>query len=106
MKELDFNKEKANREYLIADCKYYKGEGSVVPDDQNKRMFWEYERAWVNMMVNEDNSITEYLAEYIADGIKVDLRGVPVTLIALLYNRYCHFAFNGDGFKDFIETNY
>ena len=102
---------------LIKQCHYYKGEdvnpyeGKPVTDgtDQNKAMIWFYESFWV-MQRSSGHTLTEYLNEYLA----ADLRSfeaedkVPVSLKALLFNRYMKGSSDGNAepFKAFYRQYY
>ena len=107
--------------HLIELCRYYKGEedNAFEGKDQNKSMFWFYERAWVNFMAktadrNENgrfanNLISEYLTEYTLKGLTNFSfnDGVPITFKALLFNRYQHWSMgDAEGFKEFYIKEY
>ena len=80
-------------EDLIQYCRYYKGE-EECPESYNGTDFdnvWFYEKVWANSETDRDEkgcNTTEYITygmkEFNADD------GVPITLKALLFNRYCH----------------
>ena len=106
---------------LLKFCRYYHG-GDKNPyegKDQNKAMFYCYEKAWIDLMTqsNENaeaerginNLISEYLTDYLNNGL-VNFSfndNVPLTLKALLFNRYQHWNMGGiDGFKDFYLNEY
>ena len=92
-----------NREDLIRQCRYYRGE-EVCPysdnNDNRDEMFWFYERIWVDRMcvVEQDeeglgvdvlrSNTEEYkylgLEDFEADD------GTPITLKAILLNRLFH----------------
>ena len=75
--------------------KYYKGEQTNPYEgrDQNKAMLWFYERFYKLTMVEAKESSNPF-AEYVSDYIRIGLGdfqpsdGVPLTLKALLFNRY------------------
>lgn len=74
-------------------CRYYKGEKENPYKGGNKALFWEYERAWIDLSIDEnDNALGDMLDEYIAAGLsEFEIRdGIPATLKALLFNRYGH----------------
>ncbi len=101
---------------LISKCHYYKGE-EVNPFDkaftdgeiQNKAMIWKYERFWILEHLNE-----EYHPERLSDYLSIGLRHfesedkVPVSLKALLFNRFCKMQDRTDpeAFKTFYRKYY
>ena len=83
------------REDAITFCRYYKGEDESPYSDQNESMLWFYERAWVYKLFHEDTDsfgimLEEYLFSGLSDFEKFD--DIPITLKALLFNRYCKTA--------------
>lgn len=89
-------------------CRYYKGE-KECPKGM-AMSFWNYERAWVDLSVDkEDNALGNMLDEYIAYGLGEfeQMDNTPVTLKALLFNRYSHWmGCNTDGFKKWYKKEY
>lgn len=81
------------RQDLINLCRYYNGEDEC-PEylNRNEKIFWEYEKKWVEANLNKDwGMLKKYLVEYIAYGhgdFESD-DGVPSTLKAFLFNRWC-----------------
>lgn len=74
---------------LIKHCRYYNGQDNCKYDDQNKNMLCFYERCWV--MENQNGQNYDYLLnEYIYAGLKdfESTDNIPITLKALLFNRY------------------
>lgn len=71
-------------------CRYYKGEKECPKD--TKASFWEYEKKWIEFSIDKDDTLGDMLDEYIAAGLsEFEMRdGIPVTLKALLFNRYGH----------------
>lgn len=96
-------------EDLIKLCRYYKGE-KECPEKLNKEGYgtiWFYEQIWVqNPDFRDETDDIDNINFY---GYKhaglIDFNvgdGVPVSLKALLFNRYCHWSGYGDpiiGFK-------
>ncbi|MCK9342230.1 MAG: hypothetical protein M0P37_10910 [Synergistaceae bacterium] len=86
---------------MIQYCRYYKGE-EECPEFYNGTDFdnvWFYEKVWANSETDRDEkgcNTTEYIAygmkEFNADD------GVPITLKAMLFNRYCRG--NGGGVEN------
>ena len=76
-----------------------------------KKMLWIYEKLWVEHMLSQDNkqddllftNLTEYLLAGLKDFEKFD--GIPVTLKALLYNRFEQWDYGGS-FKEFYRKYY
>jgi len=114
---MDLIEDDLEAEDLIKQCHYFKDEdvnpydGKPVTDgtDQNKSMIWFYERFWVKQRAS-GQVLTECLNEYLA----ADLRffeaedNVPVSLKALLFNRYMKGSSDGntEPFKAFYRQYY
>ena len=82
------------RKDAIAFCRYYKGEQDCPYRDHDKEFCWFYEQAWVYDMTN-NTSLAEYIGDFIGFGLGdfSNDDGVPLSLKALLFNRYaksCH----------------
>lgn len=78
---------------LLKHCRYYKGEDDCPESISNAGdcSLWFYERVWVMQESHRDEKDFDTL-EYIRYGLK-DFNtddGTPITLKALLFNRYCH----------------
>ena len=105
---------------LIDLCRYYKGEDNnpFEGKDQNKAMFWFYEKYWVEQTLKiekegENSHAVKYIGEMISDYQNAGLWNfevfdhVPLALKALLFNRYNHWNIGGtDGFKEFYLKEY
>lgn len=98
---------------LLKFCRYYKG-GKINPyigKDQNKAMFWEYERYWV-LQSKKDGAFSEALTDYVNNDLdQFNFNdGVPVTLKAVLFNRYAQTAYSlrdaVEPFKEFYKKEY
>lgn len=93
-------------------CRYYKGE-KERPKEVNE-LFWEYEKKWVEVSENPKegsnnfNTASDWLDDYFHAGFGSFAinDGVPVTLKALLFNRYTHWMQTNDGFKEWYTENY
>ena len=90
-------------------CKFFKGE-QECPEaicNAGKAMFWEYERIWCSM--RDTYEMCAILDAYLDAGLE-DFDpddGTPMTLKALLFNRYEHWCQGTpDGFKDFYKCEY
>lgn len=92
---------------LIEYCRYYKGEEECpenISKDRNGSL-WFYEKVWATAESHRDENCDDIL-EYIHYGLKDfnDDDGVPITLKALLFNRYCHWSGGyGNDAEDFKE---
>lgn len=83
----------------IAACKFYKGEKKNPydhpkedsPDNQNKAMLWYYEEKFCQFTKENDGLLDNALAEYKLYKGK-NLPGIDEKLLALLFNRYFHWA--------------
>lgn len=96
---------------LLQYCRYYKGEreNPYEGKDQNKAMLWLYERIWVDMASGDtpDPLLAEYCLYLHRDLPEfVNNDHAPMSLTALLYDRYTHFGGGTDGFKKLFEDYY
>lgn len=82
---------------LIHHCRYYKGENENPYKDGDKALFWDYEQKWIEFSIKKDDILGNALDDYIAAGLSEFemFDDTPVTLKALLFNRYLHWS-SGD----------
>ena len=79
-------------------CRFYKGEAECPFKDGYKQMFWLCEKWWTDETIPGTDGgcelITPILKEYTDAGLSsFELYdGVPITLKAVLFNRYCKYA--------------
>lgn len=77
-------------------CRYYHGErvNPFVGISQNKTMLWFYEMCWVNE--KSARLQAEYVSEYQIAGLSdfCEGDGIPLSLKALLFNRYSKNAYS------------
>jgi hypothetical protein len=102
------------RETLQSFCRFYKGEMKCPFKEADKQMFWLSEKWWVEQteLANEagDKRISPLIDEYMNAGLsqfeKYD--SVPITLKAVLFNRYCKYMERIDieGFKHIYLVKY
>lgn len=91
---------------LLKSCRYYKGESSnpYEGEDRDKAMLWFYEMGWVKNAERGLSPISaDAVAEYKACGLQSFRSddGVPLSLKALLFNRY---AKTEQSLKDAVES--
>lgn len=106
------------KQFLISQCRYYKGEeenpfdlaARTDPVAQNKAMLWFYEQSWVNANLHSyetgepDPALSDYYDEYLFTAGLSDFEhddGVPISLKALLLNRYAKWS--GGGLADAVD---
>ncbi|MBO5988655.1 MAG: hypothetical protein J6Q03_04155 [Paludibacteraceae bacterium] len=101
-----------DKQKLLERCKYYKAEkfNPYESLETHKTMLWEYEKLWVEWTLAGNigsNPLIGYLHEYINDGMELfeDSDQTPITLKALLYNRFNHWC-PGPGFEHWYKTKY
>jgi hypothetical protein len=104
-KLLDFEK-LDTKEPLLSHCRYYKGEQKCPKSIEDKDManIWQYEKMWVersDLHDEKEYNSTEYLNYGLKDFEAND--GTPLTLKALLFNRFCHWV-GGYGVDDDIKN--
>ncbi len=106
-------------------CRFYKGEAECPFKDGYKQMFWLCEKWWTEQTIPATDAgteqtipatdagcelITPILKEYTDAGLSsFELYdGVPITLKAVLFNRYCKYAERVDieGFRKLYRTTY
>ncbi len=94
------------RAELLRFCKYYKG---VESEDDLPLMAF-YEKCWVDRMLEDDKEdIRGLIIEYVNNNLETFSLddGVPLSLKALLYNRYQHWSWGSpEGFKEFYYKRY
>lgn len=102
------------RKDLLKFCRYYKGEkgNPFEGNEPQSSMLWNYEKFWFDTELaatSEDTAETQLLTEFIDEYIRAGLRtfeqtdDTPVTLKAILYNRYQHWNEGGDFKKWYCE---
>ncbi len=99
---------------LYMHTRFYKGP-DTEPDtnENNARLLWDYEKMWVQCEEMRDEN-SAMVREYIDDVLPLwsEEDGIPLSLKALLYNRYTHwmggYGLEADvaGFKRFIKRDY
>ena len=113
VKVINYNKNMATTSKdLLPFCRYYKGE-KECPKGINAN-FWEYEKIWVELSENpkEESDGFKMISDWLDDYMRANLTsfdnddGVPVTLKALLFNRYTHWMQTNDGFKEWYAETY
>lgn len=98
----------ADKTFLLRFCRHYKGQ-EHNPDPQDS--VWRYERFWVEMSMSDTPDFSCQLDEYIEAGL-TDFNsydGTPLTLKAVLYNRFMQQAegmASTDDFKRWYDTFY
>ena len=88
---------------LLKYCRYYKGEKECPYEGIELYRFWNYERVWVERMLDRTYEFRDELHEYITAGL-VDFEkydDTPMTLKALLFNRF-GYCFSG-GLMGMVE---
>lgn len=86
-------------------CFYY---GKDVPEDCGAHVGHQYEGCWVSFHLNNDdyflNETLSYIREGLGDFCADD--GVPISMKALLYNRFCHWGWceTPDTFRSWYEA--
>ena len=98
------------RDELILDCRYYNGEGEAPETIRvEKRMFWFYEKCWVDFVLNNDKTLQDSMDYYcgvyhLDEMLPQENDGTPLSLKAILFNRYDHWCGRyGQSHKDYGE---
>lgn len=96
------------KEDLLKYCRYYKGEKS--PPKEIKSTFWNYEKKWIELSDEDNIHLDEMITIYVSKGLGRFEHddNVPLTLKALLFNRYSHWNVNPNvnEFKQWYKTEY
>lgn len=103
-----------DREKLMELCRYYKGEKeNPYKGEQNKACLWSYERACLLEFAKpQSRLLMSYLSQYTAVGLTCFSTddNVPITLKALLFNRYARTQYSDyeavESFKRFYNKYY
>ena len=103
-----------DREKLMELCRYYKGEKeNPYKEEQNKACLGSYERAWLLEFTKpQSRLLMSYLSQYTAVGLTCFSTddNVPITLKALLFNRYARTQYSNyeavESFKRFYNKYY
>jgi hypothetical protein len=101
-----------NPRYIFT--RYYKGPGTEPLDNtNNERLIWQYEQGWAE---NEEERSDDHprMQEYVSDVLPLfnEDDGIPMSLKALLYNRYTHwlggYALEDDvrKFREFLYSHH
>lgn len=92
-------------------CHYYRGEKENPYTGTDNELLWFYESIWVKWTINQnEESLSEVLEDYIRCGLgdfsKFD--DTPITLKAILFNRYTKYneMIDVDGFKNWYNKVY
>lgn len=97
---------------LVKFCRFYNGEENNPFKEQNRSMLWFYELSWCNDMLNDSKSLSIAIEEYVQIGLgSFEMRdGVPLSLKALLFNRYAKGCYSisdaVEPFKKFYKKYY
>lgn len=93
---------------LLKHCRYYKGE--ETPPEEIKATFWNYEKKWIELLMEDDISVDEMVVIYVNRGLGKFAQedDTPLTLKALLFNRYLHWntQCSTEDFKQWYEKEY
>ena len=102
------------KEDYIKQCKYFKGEEINPLEGTDKSMLWFYEQKWCEFAIEDpaylDGCVEEYKRYELSDFSNKD--NIPISLKALLFNRYQHWGggYNAEsdriGFIKWYNTNY
>lgn len=109
---------KSFQDYLDK-CRYYNGEHEVPMwiKEIGKELLWDYERIWVEMHFLKKTEDLKSNEKFFKDKIRYykkqglghfnDKDGVPISIKALLFNRYEHWTGGTvDGFKEWYREQY
>lgn len=94
------------KDLSLKHCRYYKGE-EINPFNDYRIPFWQLEKIWLDMVGNDSKILSEYCEEFkIACPSLANDDIIPMSLKAIIHNRYCHFGGSDEGFKDFFKKHY
>ena len=88
---------------LRKQCRFYANEVEAPRFEQpNGALLWDYERRWVEWTVESDSYLNEVFVNYLRAGLS-DFEaadGTPISLKALLYDRYVHWSSFGEDVEE------
>ena len=95
------------KEHPLNYCRYFKGKNECK--DENNGLFGDYERCWIDFLNTDirylENQVCEYIYHNLMDFSEYD--GVPISLKAILFNRYCHWNMaDVEAFKSWYVKSY
>lgn len=73
---------------------------------QSSSWFWPYEAMWVDLNaqgLTDDIKTLEAEGEQLIDNKVITKDNTPLSLLAIIYNRYIHCGGSHDGFKEFYK---
>lgn len=98
------------KEDLLKFCRYYHGENICKSTDIDVQTLFNIEKMWVDKMCAENSDFGTLLDEYITFGLTsfCETDDVPVTLKALLFNRFTQYndRIDVDAFKAWYKRYY
>lgn len=93
---------------LLSFCRYYKGEDENPYDVIDPRYnAWNCEKCWISLKNTDDNFLHGLCQEFLS--VFPDWTSdapVPVSLRALIFDRYTHFGGSDAGFISFYNSIY
>lgn len=98
-----------SKDLLLTYCRYYKGEEECPFEDNEDRLFWQYEQFWYDSQAKKDEHLSELIADYINAGLSdfENRDNTPISLKALLWNRFSHWNYSyPEAFKEWYHTVY
>lgn len=97
-----------NKKDLLKFCRYYKGQEDNPYKGKNEEWLFKYERHWCELMMKDDEIISDFVNDYINAGLAhfSETDNVPITLKAIMFNRYAQHneMFTIDEFKDWYKN--
>lgn len=87
-------------------CTEYSGiDPKEIDTLKNKCSFWEYERYWVDFSMSDKGYLSYIVGEYKQRGLSEYKRndGTPISLKAILFNRYEYWNNSNNIINDFTE---
>ena len=103
-----------NRNDLLKFCKYYKNEKENPYKKSVAGYFWDYEKKWIELSIENGDSMANIIEEYVDYGL-ADFNmqdDTPLSLKAVIFNRFLHwlggYGVNEDkeNFKVFYNNKY
>lgn len=98
------------KEELLKFCRYYHGEENCKCSDPEVQTLCKIEKMWVDSMSAEDSDFDALLDDYITNDLTsfCETDNVPVTLKALLFNRFTQYndRIDVDAFKIWYKQHY
>lgn len=73
-------------------CRFYRRERECPYQEFPESLLWDYERIWIELSLNKDDTLGNMLDDYLRAGLsEFEMQDdTPITMKALLFDRFRH----------------